>query len=159
QASAAGVATTIVSGDRDLLQLVRHNVTVFMPRGREGETYTPAAVETRWGVAPEQFIDLKALMGDDSDLIPGVPGIGPRTAATLLRTHGSLDALLDALPTIAPRHAAALAEHRERVTLNRRLVTIVTSLDLDPNLDLYRWQAEATWNAGRLLADLGMRGG
>lgn len=159
RASEAGIVTTIVSGDRDLLQLVRHNVSVFMPRGREGETFTPSSVVERWGVPPEQFTELKALMGDDSDLIPGVPGIGPRTAAALLRTHGSIDALLDALPRIAPRHAASLAEHRERLALNRRLVTIVTTLDLDPDIELYRWQADATWSAARLLADLGLRGG
>jgi DNA polymerase-1 len=158
-ASAAGVPTTIVSGDRDLLQLVRPNVTVFMPRGKDGETYTPAAVIARWGVPPEQFTALKALMGDDSDLIPGVPGIGPRTAAALLKSHGSLDGILAALPQIAPRQAASLAEHRERLALNHRLVTIVTDLDLESDLGLYRWQAESGWTAGRLLSDLGLRGG
>jgi DNA polymerase-1 len=158
-ASAAGVPTMIVSGDRDLLQLVRPDVTIFMPRGRDGETFTPEVVIARWGVPPAQFTALKALMGDDSDLIPGVPGIGPRTAAALLRSHGSLEGILAALPRIAPRQAASLAEHRERLALNHRLVTIVTTLDLEPDLDLYRWQADPAWTAGRLLADLGLRGG
>jgi DNA polymerase-1 len=158
-ASPAGLPTIIVSGDRDLLQLVRHDVSVFMPRGQDGETFTPDAVVARWGVPPEQFTALKALMGDDSDLIPGVPGIGPRTAAALLRSHGSLDGILAALPEIAPRHAASLAEHRERLALNYRLVTIVTDLDLPSDLELYRWQSDHAWNAGRLLADLGLRGG
>ncbi len=158
-ASAADLPTTIVSGDRDLLQLVRPGVTVFMPRGQDGETFTPEDVVARWGVPPEQFTALKALMGDDSDLIPGVPGIGPRTAAALLRGHGSLEGILAALPQIAPRHAASLAEHRERLALNYRLVTIVTDLDLPSDLALYRWQADPAWNAGLLLADLGLRGG
>jgi DNA polymerase-1 len=157
-AATSGVPVTIVSGDRDLLQLVRDNVTLFMPRGRDGETFTPDAVVARWGVPPEQFTDLKALMGDASDLIPGVPGIGPRTAAALLQAHGSIEGILAALPQIAPRNAAVLAGHRERLALNQRLVTIVTNLDLDVSLDLYRWKADPAWSARRLLADLELRG-
>jgi DNA polymerase-1 len=157
RAAARGLRTTIVSGDRDLLQLAGPHVTVFMPRGKEGESFTPEVVQARWGVPPERFVDLKALIGDQSDLIPGVPGIGPRTAASLLTRHGDLDSLYAALEGLPARQAALLAEHRERVMLNRRLVTIVTSLDLPKDPDAYRWSAAAPWTAGSLLAAVGLR--
>jgi len=158
RAAATGLPTTIVSGDRDLLQLVGPGVEVFMPKGQDGETWTPALVEERWSVRAGQFTGLKALIGDASDHIPGVPGIGPRTAATLLAQHGDLDALYAALPSLPARQAALLHEHRERVWLNRRLVTIVTTLDLPADLEGYRWSSETAWTAGTLLAATGLRG-
>jgi len=160
----AGVATQrdlptiIVSGDRDLLQLVNSQVTVFMPKGQDGEFHTPALVRDRWGVDPQAFAALKALMGDASDHIPGVPGIGPRTAATLIAQHGDLETLYAALATLPPRQATLLETYRERVFLNIRLVTIVTTLDLPTDLDLYRWSTTSTWTAASLLAAVGLRG-
>jgi DNA polymerase-1 len=157
RAAAKGLAVTIVSGDRDLLQLVGPLVQVFMPKGQDGETWTPALVEERWGVRAGQFTDLKALIGDTSDHIPGVPGIGPRTAATLLTTHGDLNALYEALPSLPARQRALLEEHRARVELNRRLVTIVTTLDLPTDPETYRWSSGDSWTASTLLAGLGLR--
>lgn len=159
QAAARGLRTTIVSGDRDLLQLTGPHVTVYMPRGKEGESFTPELVQERWGVSPLQFVDLKALIGDASDHIPGVPGIGPRTAAALLARHGDLDGLYAALESLPARQAALLAAHRERVLLNRRLVTIVTSLDLPADPQAYRWAGPGSWTASSLLAAVGLRGG
>lgn len=156
-AAAAGLPVTIVSGDRDLLQLIGPRVTVFMPKGQEGETWTEALVQERWGVSPAQFIDLKALIGDTSDLIPGVPGIGPRTAAALLAQHGAIDAIYVSLATLPARQAALLETHRERVLLNRRLVTIVTTLDLPGDLESYRWAPTREWTASTLLAAVGLR--
>lgn len=158
RAAAAGLGTTIVSGDRDLLQLVGPLVEVFMPKGQDGVTVTAAEVQESWGVRPDQFVDLKALIGDNSDHIPGVPGIGPRTAAALLARHGSIDALYAALPTLPARQATLLTTHRERVLLNRRLVTIVTTLDLPADLEGYRWSLGDSWTAGALLAAVGLRG-
>ncbi|HEY8283934.1 MAG TPA: 5'-3' exonuclease H3TH domain-containing protein [Chloroflexota bacterium] len=158
RAAAGGLPATIVSGDRDLLQLVRPGVDVFMPKGQDGETWTPALVEERWGVRAGQFTHLKALIGDPSDHIPGVPGIGPRTAAALLAQHGDLDALYAVLPSLPARQAALLEEHRERVELNRKLVTIVTTLDLPADLHGYRWSGEEGLTAGALLAATGLRG-
>ncbi|MGH2391704.1 MAG: 5'-3' exonuclease H3TH domain-containing protein, partial [Chloroflexota bacterium] len=103
------------------------------------------------------FTDLKALIGDTSDHIPGVPGIGPRTAATLLARHGDLDTLYGALSSLPARQAALLEEHHERVWLNRRLVTIVATLDLPVDLDGYRWSSGETWTASTLLAAAGLR--
>jgi 5'-3' exonuclease len=158
RAAAAGLGTTIVSGDRDLLQLVGPSVEVFMPKGQDGVTLTAVEVQESWGVRPDQFIDLKALIGDNSDHIPGVPGIGPRTAAALLARHGSIDALYAALPTLPARQATLLTTYRERVLLNRRLVTIVTTLDLPADLESYRWSLGDSWTAGALLAAVGLRG-
>jgi DNA polymerase-1 len=156
-ATAAGLPATIVSGDRDLLQLVGPLVEVFMPKGQDGELHTPALVYERWGVRPDQFPDLKALIGDSSDNIPGVPGIGPRTAAQLLAQHGTIDDLYAALGHLSPRHATLLDTHRERVLLNRRLVTIVTDLDIPADLAGYLWSAPGTWTASSLLAAVGLR--
>ncbi len=147
----------IVSGDRDLLQTVGPLVTVFMPKGQEGETFTPELVGERWGVRPDQFTDLKALIGDASDHIPGVPGIGPKTAATLLTRYGTIAALYDALPSLPKRQADLLREHRERVELNQRLVTIVTAVDVPTAMDVYRWTETEPWTASALLETLGLR--
>ena len=157
-AATARLPVTIVSGDRDLLQVVGPSVDLFMPKGQDGDVYTPAVVQERWGVRPDQIPDLKALVGDPSDLIPGVPGIGPKTAAALLARHETLDALYAALSELPARQADALRAHQERVWLNRRLVTIVTTVDVPIALEAYRWARADTWTAGTLLAALGLRG-
>src|SRR5437763_3441826 len=149
-AATARLPVTMVSGDRDLLQVVGPGVDLFMPKGQDGDVYTPAVVQERWGVRPDQIPDLKALVGDTSDLIPGVPGIGPKTAAALLARHATLDALY--------AHLSALPARQERVWLNRRLVTIVTTVDVPIALEAYRWARADTWTAGTLLAALGLRG-
>jgi len=159
-ATAAATATlpvTIVSGDRDLLQVVGPQIEVFMPKGQEGDLYTPAVVRDRWGVRPDQIIDVKALIGDASDHIPGVPGIGPKTAASLLTRHGTIDALYAALPSLPARQADLLRTHQERVRLNRRLVAIVTTVDVSTDMQAYRWTNTEPWTARALLAALDLR--
>jgi len=156
-ATTARLPVTIISGDRDLLQLVGPNVEVFMPKGQEGELYTPTVARERWGVRPDQFTDLKALIGDASDNIPGVPGIGPKTAAALLTRHGTIDALYAALPSLPKRQADLPRAHHERVHLNRRLVTIVTTVDVSTGLEAYRWATTEPWTSGALLAALDLR--
>ncbi len=156
-AAIAGLPVTIVSGDRDLLQVVGPGVDVFMPKGHEGEPYTPAVVQERWEVRPDQFTDLKALIGDTSDNIPGVPGIGPKTAAALLARHGTIDALYASLPSLPRRQADLLRAHQERVHLNRRLVTIVTTVDVSADMEGYRWASAEPWTASTLLAAVGLR--
>jgi DNA polymerase-1 len=159
RATAIGLPTTIVSGDRDLLQLLQPLVSMFMPKGQEGELWAPELLQERWGVRPEQFPDLKALIGDQSDHIPGVPGIGPRTAAALLTRHGTIDGIYEAITELPAKQAAALEANRERVTLNRRLVRIVTDLDLPADLETYRYApGDTPWTASTLLAVEGLRG-
>lgn len=157
RAANAGLPSIIVSGDRDLLQLVSPLVEVFMPKGQDGELFTPALLHERWGVRPDQFTDLKALIGDNSDLIPGVPGIGPRTAATLLVQYGSIEGVYSNLSALPARWSTTLGDHEAQVRLNLRLVTIVTSLDLPDDLDSYRWFGDGDWKAGPLLSELGLR--
>jgi len=138
QAAERGVETLIVTGDRDLLQLVGPHVKVFLAGRRlsEGRIYDEEAVRTRYGgLSPAQLRDYKALVGDRSDNIPGVGGIGDKTATRLLRQYGSLEAIYDHLDEIQPvRFRTALEKGREAAFLSRRLSTIRT--DLPVQLDL-----------------------
>jgi len=148
----------MVSGDRDLLQVVGPQVPLFMPKGQDGDIYTPAAVTERWGVRRAQIPDLTAVIGDPSDHIPGVPGIGPKSAAALLARHETLDGLYATLPALPARQADVLRAHRERVVLNRRLVRIVRTVDVPTARAAYRWARADTGTADTLLAARGLRG-
>ncbi|MGH2452942.1 MAG: 5'-3' exonuclease [bacterium] len=117
--------TRIITSDRDFYQLISERVRVLSPvRGtREMREVDTAGVEQAFGVRPAQVPDFKALAGDASDDIPGVPGIGPKTAAALLRVHPTVEALLDHLDEV-PRHGPRLRRMRERILLNKRLATL-----------------------------------
>jgi DNA polymerase-1 len=139
QAEAADVQTTIVSGDLDLLQLVSARTTLMSTRGGVQQTvyYDPARVMERYGLRPEQMIDFKALKGDTTDNIPGIPGVGEKTAAKLVIDHGSLDGIYADLEAVQPEKLRLkLAEHREAVFRWRDLVTVradlPVTLDLEP---------------------------
>ena len=138
QAAEQGVETLIVTGDRDLLQLVSPRVRVFLAGRRlsEGQVYDEQAVRERFGgLTPAQLRDYKALVGDPSDNIPGVRGVGEKTAIALLQRYGSLEAVYEHLEGIEPpRYRAALAQGRDDALLSRKLVTIHT--DLPVTLDL-----------------------
>src|SRR5688572_13535363 len=105
QAAAAGFDVAIVTGDKDFFQLVRNGIRVFNPR-EEGTWYDAPGVKDKFGVAPEQVVDVLALMGDTIDNIKGVPGIGEKGARDLISTYGSLDELL--------AHAAEIPNKRYR---------------------------------------------
>ncbi len=124
-ARSGGIETRIITSDRDFYQLVSERVWVLSPvRGtREMKEVDLSGVEQAFGVRPAQVPDFKALVGDVSDDIPGVPGIGPKTAAALLRAHPTVESLLDHLEEI-PRHALRLKRMRERILLNKRLATL-----------------------------------
>jgi DNA polymerase-1 len=128
----------IVTGDSDLLQLVNDRVRVILPGTRrfgDFRTFDVAAVNDRYGFEPPLVADYKALVGDTSDNIPGVPGIGDKTAKTLIQTYGPLEHILDHLDEIKPPRAQnALAENRQRALDSKKLATIVTDLDV-------RWDA------------------
>ena len=96
QADAKGQQVVIVSGDKDLTQLATDKTTVYITRKgiTDIEKYTPAHVEEKYGLTPLQIIDMKGLMGDASDNIPGVPGVGEKTAIKLLKEHGSVENLI-----------------------------------------------------------------
>ena len=121
QARAAGYDVAIVTGDKDFFQLVGDGVRVFNPRD-EGTWYDAAGVVEKFGVRPDQVVDVLALMGDSVDNIKGVPGIGEKGARELISTHGTLDALLEAAPTIQQkRYREGLLAHADDARLSRQL--------------------------------------
>ena len=123
----AGHRVTIVSGDKDLLQLVGPLITLWDPM--KDKVMDEAAVTAKYHVAPGQLTDLFALVGDSSDNVPGVPGIGPKTAAELIGVHGSLETLYARIEMIQkPKLREKLLAHQEQAFLSRRLVSLKTDL-------------------------------
>lgn len=133
----AGRRVEIITSDRDTLQLVSQHVTVRSPdaRGPVG----PVEVLEKYGVRPDQWVDYRALTGDASDNIPGVPGIGPVAARTLLERYGTLDAVLDELGSIEPaRYDKLLSENLDQLHLSRRLSQLMDDVELPADLRLTR---------------------
>jgi 5'-3' exonuclease len=137
QAAEANHQVLIVTGDRDALQLVHDNVTVaIMKKGiTEMNYFTPSSLQEEWGLSPLQIIDLKGLMGDTSDNIPGVPGIGEKTAKKLLAEFGSLEQLLDNLHLVKGKMQEKLHTHQEIARLSKQLATIVLDVPLSHSLE------------------------
>ena len=130
----AGGTVTIVSSDKDLMQLVRPEVTMLDPIKQR--PIGPAEVAERFGVPPEKVIEVQALMGDATDNVPGVPGIGPKTAGELVRAFGDLEGVLKAAPSMPPsKRRDALLAHAEDARLSRRLVTLSADAPLPLPLD------------------------
>ncbi|MEX3010900.1 DNA polymerase I [Hoeflea sp. TYP-13] len=124
-AEEAGADTTIISSDKDLMQLVTDNVTMYDTM-KDRKIMAPEVVE-KWGVPPEKMIDLQSLTGDSTDNIPGVPGIGPKTAAQLLETFGDLDTLLERAGEIKQnKRRENIIEFADQARLSRELVTLRT---------------------------------
>jgi DNA polymerase-1 len=125
--NAAGARVLIVSGDRDLLKLASDSVNVWFvgARGKDATLFDGAAVSARFGVPPEQLATWFALVGDNSDHLIGVPGIGPTTATKLVVEHGSVAALLENLHRVTPeRTRDAIANAAERLRMNEELATL-----------------------------------
>jgi DNA polymerase-1 len=138
QAEAEGLETTIVTGDLDMLQLVSERTRLLVSlRGGVANTvvYDLARIEGRWGLRPDQMLDYKALKGDPTDNIPGVPGVGEKTAAKLVGTFGTLEALYERLDEVQPeRLRGPLLEARDQVLESRELMRLVR--DVPVALDL-----------------------
>ncbi len=132
-----GLGVKIITGDRDLLQLVTPRIVVSLPTSKlsDSEDYFPEDVKRKLGVLPEQVVDYKALVGDTSDNIPGVYGIGEKTAISLLAEYKSLDNIYQHLDQITGRAGTALAAGREDAYLSQYLARIVTDLKLDFDLE------------------------
>lgn len=128
QAAQAKMEVIVVTGDRDMLQLINSHVKVLMPiLGITKMTLMDAkAVEEKYGVTPAQFIDYKALIGDASDNYPGVTGIGPKTAASLLQKLGTFENLYKHLDQVSAKIAGQLATDAEQAALAKKLATILT---------------------------------
>ncbi|HEX2318852.1 MAG TPA: DNA polymerase I [Streptosporangiaceae bacterium] len=133
QASERGMDVLIVSGDRDVLQLVNDHVTVLMTRrGISDMTrFTPAAVEDKYGLTPAQYPDYAALRGDPSDNLPGIPGVGEKTAAKWVAEFGSLQNLVDKVDQVKGRAGDNLRENLGNVMRNRQLTELTRNVPLD----------------------------
>ena len=137
QAERGGLDTTIVTGDLDMLQLVTDRTRLMTTRSGVQNTiiYDPARIDERYGLKPSQMIDFKALKGDSTDNIPGVPGVGDKTAARLIQTFGNLEGLFERIDEVPQEKLrASLVDARQRVLDSRELMTIVR--DLPVELDL-----------------------
>src|SRR4051794_20982463 len=133
RADEAGIKTTVVSTDRDAFQLVSDNVALMMtPRGvSDVNVYTPERVELRLGIKPEQVPDFIGLKGDPSDNIPGVPGIGDKTAGQLIAQYGSLEEVLEHVDELTPARSKAIREHAEQAKAAKELATMRRDLELE----------------------------
>ncbi|NLS01834.1 DNA polymerase I [Rhizobium sp. P32RR-XVIII] len=134
QAEAAGADITIVSSDKDLMQLVTPNVHMYDSM-KDKQIGIPDVIE-KWGVLPEKMIDLQAMTGDSVDNVPGIPGIGPKTAAQLLQEYGDLDTLLDRAHEIKQeKRRQTILENADKARLSRELVRLRTDVPLELGLD------------------------
>ncbi|GAB4520495.1 MAG: DNA polymerase I [Anaerolineae bacterium] len=138
QALAQDVNCHIITGDRDLLQLLAENITVQLPapqRGGPDEIYDVARFIEKYTIRPDQLVDQKAMMGDSSDNIPGIRGIGEKTAATLLTTYGTLDGIYAHINEIKGSLQQKLIEGRESAYLSRELAAIKRDIPITLNLE------------------------
>src|SRR5512146_341845 len=133
QADEAGIKTTIVSTDRDAFQLVSDNVSLMMtPRGvSDVQVYTPERVEARYGIKPDQIPDFIGLKGDTSDNIPGVPGIGDKTAGQLIAQYGSLEEVVEHAGALSPARARNITEYADQARVSKDLATMRRDLEID----------------------------
>ena len=156
-----GKDVVVVSGDRDLLQLSDEHIKISIPKTSKGETkvysYYPKDVEEEWGVSPLEFIDLKALMGDSSDNIPGVPGMGEKTATWIIQKYKSIEeayAHAEDPEFKVPRKPNAgkdLKEHYELAKLSKELATINTKVPITLNFSDCKWENYANPESNDLI--------
>lgn len=143
KAEQAGLETLVVSGDKDLLQLVSDQVHAILTRKgiTETERYDIAKIQERYGLLPQQIIDLKGLMGDSSDNIPGIPGVGEKTALKLLHEFGSVEDVLDHADKVSGKKLQEkLVQHREDALLSKKLAAIFREVPLDYELEQFAYQ-------------------
>lgn len=151
---------TIVSGDKDLIQLTDENTVVEISKKgvAEFEEFTPAYLMEKMGITPAQFIDLKALMGDKSDNIPGVTKIGEKTGLKLLIEHGSLDGIYENIDSMkASKMKENLIADKEQAFLSRTLATIDTNAPIEIGLDDIVYQGPKVEELGQFYDDMGFK--
>lgn len=150
----------IITGDKDLMQLVTPQVKLFMPIHGLSETklFGPAEVREKLGVRPDQVVDLKALVGDNSDCYPGVPGIGPKTAVNLLEKYQTLDHIYQHLDVIDGTAKDKLLRAKEDAYLSQRLAQLVTDIPLVKfKLASARWHQNRLQKLAAVFNDYGFR--
>ena len=129
----AGMEVHIISGDKDFAQLISDKVRMIDTL--RDISYDPELVRKKWGVLPEKFVDLLAMMGDKVDNVPGIPGVGQKTATKLLDEYGDLDGILANIDKLKGKRKERFEDNREQVLLSRELVTIDTKVELELGLD------------------------
>ncbi|MEZ5526208.1 MAG: 5'-3' exonuclease H3TH domain-containing protein [Gammaproteobacteria bacterium] len=139
-ADARGIRTLISTGDKDLAQLVTDKVTLL--NTMNNESLNPEGVTRKFGLPPERIVEYLALMGDKADNIPGVPGVGPKTAVKWLQEYGSLDGLLANLDKVSGKIGERLRESVDQLWLSHKLATIKRDVALDVDIDQLRHGAE-----------------
>jgi len=146
------IEVVLVTSDKDMLQLVSPRVRVFSTTGRGGDrvVYDEAAVKTKWGVEPAQIPDILALMGDSIDNIPGVPGVGEKTAAKLIGQFGGVERLYENLSLVPGKLRETLAANRKQALLSRELATVSTRVPITLDLEVFR-RREPDWDKLRAL--------
>ncbi|MEL3961975.1 DNA polymerase I [Lysinibacillus endophyticus] len=138
QAENKDMEVIIVSGDKDLTQLATEQVSVYITRKgmTDIEKYTPSHIEEKYGLTPKQIIDMKGLMGDPSDNIPGVPGVGEKTAIKLLKEYGSVEALYEQIDGMKKsKMKEKLKANEEQAKMSKKLATIFTDAPIDISLE------------------------
>lgn len=143
RAAADGWRVLVVTGDRDAFQLIDDNITViYTLRGISDNVAADAAyIQRKYGIRPDQYPDYAALRGDSSDNLPGVPGVGEKTATKLVSEYGDLDGIYEHLDEQTPRLRESLETAREQVFLNRRLTYLVDSVPVDDAIESFRLEA------------------
>jgi DNA polymerase-1 len=160
RAKARGDDVIIVTGDRDTYQLVDdpHVRVLYNRRGvSDYALYDEAGIKERTGVTPAQYSEYAALRGDPSDNLPGVPGVGEKTAAKLITTYGGLDGIFEHLDDLTPKLKASLAEHEERVRLNARIMLLLRDIPVEADLDALQWGPTDTAEVKRVFDFLEFR--
>lgn len=156
-----GVSTpvSILTGDRDILQLLDEEVTVILLKKGFGnyQVNTPASFYEECGLIPRQMIDLKALMGDPSDNYPGVRGIGEKTALKLLKEHGHIEGILENLETLSKSHKSKIEQDLDMLHLSRKLAEIHCSVPVECDLETALFSPDRE-KVEAMLADTGLRG-
>jgi DNA polymerase-1 len=151
-----GFDVAVVSIDKDFFQLVRPGLRVYDPR-EEGAWFDEHGVVQKFGVRPEQVTDVLALVGDTSDNVAGVPGIGKKGAVDLVTQFGSLDAMIQRLPELKPKQREALDTHRDAALQSRSLVTIRSDVPLDIDFESLRYRGASRERCYELFSRLDFR--
>ncbi len=151
-----GVQTIVVTGDKDMLQLASEGVTVAVTRKgvSEVELYTPEAIGERYGLEPLQIIDLKGLMGDTSDNIPGVPGVGEKTALKLLHEFESVENVIANLDKLKGKLKDNVEKHREDALMSKKLATIFREVPMEQGVEELRYSGYDSSELGAALRKL-----
>jgi DNA polymerase-1 len=155
EAAAEGFEVRILTGDRDSLQLVTDHVTVLYPKRGVSDLarYTPAAVEEKYELTPQQYPDFAALRGDPSDNLPNIPGVGEKTAAKWIREFGSLDQLLERADEVKGKAGETLRAHLDQVRMNRELTELVRDVPVGVTPTDLAWGREGDSEAVYQLFD------